>query len=129
MTRLKLDQLSRRERQIMDLLFQRGEATVNEVRDGMTDPPGYSAVRAQLNILEQKGWLDHRQDGPRYVYVPRISPAELQGSALGRVLSAFFGGSRANLMAALYDDTHGDISREELDSLGELVERLRKERS
>lgn len=119
--------LSRRERQIMDVVYRRGEAAVSEVRDEIPDPPSYSAVRAQMRILEEKGHLRHRQDGARYLYRPTVSRARARRSALRRVLSHFFDGSREELVAALLDDREGRPSPDELDGLAELVERARRE--
>src|SRR5437667_12174301 len=96
-------QLSRRERQIMDALHARGNATAAEVLSALPDPPSYSAVRALLRILEEKGHVRHRREGARYVYVPRTSPESARRSALQRVVSTFFQGSVAQAMAALLD--------------------------
>src|SRR5271166_2080161 len=92
--------LSRRERQIMDVLHARGRATAAEVLAALPDPPGYSAVRALLRILERKGHLKHRNEGARYVYLPRVSRQAASRSALKRVVSTFFAGSVAKTMAA-----------------------------
>ncbi len=97
------DDLSRRERQIMDVIHARGEATAADVRAALPRAPSYSAVRALLRILEEKGALKHREDGPRYVYVPTASPARARRAALHRVLATFFDGSLANAVAALVD--------------------------
>ena len=126
MTKQGLEELGRRERQIMDAVLALKEATVGEVREQLADPPSYSSVRAQLRILEEKGWLKHREDGPRYIYVPAVSRRSLRGPALSRLLGSLFGGSRAGLVAALYEGQE-DVSEEELDRLGELVDRLRGE--
>ena len=85
--------LSRRERQIMDALYTLGEATVGEVMDRMPDPPSYSAVRATLRVLEEKGHAKHKQDGPRYLYLPTVSRDKAQSNALKHVVGTFFGGS------------------------------------
>ena len=84
--------LSRRERQIMDIVFGRGEVTVGDVHGALADPPSYSSVRAQMRILEEKGWLRHRQDGPRYVYLAEASRSQLGGRALGQIMRSFFAG-------------------------------------
>lgn len=126
MTKRGLEELGRRERQIMDAVLELKEATVGEVRERLADPPSYSAVRAQLRILEEKGWLKHREDGPRYIYLPAISRRSLRGPALSRLLGSLFGGSRTGMVAALFDGEE-PISEEELDQLGELVDKLRKE--
>ena len=119
--------LSRRERQIMDVLYGLGEAPVSDVRERLPDPPSYSAVRAQMRILEEKGHLRHRQDGARYLYRPTVPRSRARRSALRRVLRQFFDGSREELVAALLEDREGRASREELDRLAELVERARRE--
>ena len=119
--------LSRRERQIIDVVYRLGEAGVGDVRDQLPDPPSYSAVRAQMRILEEKGHLRHRQDGARYVYRPTVPRSRARRSALRRVLSHFFDGSREELVAALLDDREARPSTEELDGLAALVESARRE--
>ena len=119
--------LSRRERQIMDVIYSCGSATVREVMDKIPDPPGYSAVRAMLRILEEKGHLQHRQDGPRYVYLPVVPREEARESAMKRVLRTFFDGSAERAVAALLDISGEDISQEELDRLAEMIEQARKD--
>ena len=119
--------LSRRERQIMDVIYARGSATVREVLDAMPDPPGYSAVRAMLRILEEKGHLGHRQDGPRYVYQPVVPREEARESALKRLLGTFFDGSAERAVAALLDLSSADLGQEELDRLAAMIEVARKE--
>ena len=98
------DDLSRRERQIMDVIHARGEATAAEVHAALPHAPSYSAVRALLRILEEKGFARHREEGPRYVYAPTESPARARRSAMQRVVKTFFDGSLANAVAALVDD-------------------------
>jgi BlaI family penicillinase repressor len=119
--------LSRRERQIMDAIYAHGSATVRDVMDSLPEPPGYSAVRAMLRILEEKGHLEHRQDGPRYVYLPVIPREEARESALKRLLGTFFDGSAERAFAALLDLSSADLSREELDRLAEMIDQARKE--
>ncbi|MGD8362212.1 MAG: BlaI/MecI/CopY family transcriptional regulator [Gemmatimonadota bacterium] len=119
--------LSRRERQIMDVIYARGSATVRDVLDAMPDPPGYSAVRAMLRILEEKGHLEHRQDGPRYVYEPVVPREEARESALKRLLGTFFDGSTERAVAALLDLSSADLGQEELDRLAAMIEVARKE--
>ena len=120
-------ELSRRERQIMDLLYQRGRATAAEVQADLPDPPGYSAVRAMLRVLEEKGHVRHQQDGPRYVYLPRVARDRAKRSALRHVVRTFFDGSTEQLVAALLDDGSTQLSEGELDRLAHLIERARKE--
>src|SRR5689334_8627146 len=95
--------LSRRERQIMDVLHAKGAAAAAEVRSALPDPPSYSAVRALLRILEEKGFIRHREEGGRYVYLPRASKQAASRSALKRVVSTFFQGSATQAMAALLE--------------------------
>jgi predicted transcriptional regulator len=120
-------ELSRRERQIMDLLYQRGKATAAEVQAELPDPPGYSAVRAMLRVLEDKGHVRHQQDGPRYVYLPRVARDRAKRSALRHVVRTFFDGSSEQLVAALLDDGSTRLSEGELDRLADLIRRARKE--
>jgi len=102
--------LSRRERQIMDVLHAREAATVAEVRAALPDPPGYSAVRALLRILEEKGHVRHRPEGARYVYQPRASRATASRSALKRLVATFFQGSVTQAMAALLENADTELS-------------------
>lgn len=118
-------QLSRRERQIMDVLFQQGEATVAEVVDRLVDPSSYSSVRKLLQILEEKGFVSHAQEGPRYVYVPTIGKERARRSALRRLRDTFFNGSSEQVMAALLDDAGRSASPADLDRLAELIDRAR----
>ena len=121
------NQLSRRERQIMDVIYARGRATVAEVRQGLPDPPTYSAVRALLRILEQKGHLRHEQEGPRYVFLPTVPRHEARQSALRHLLRTFFDGSAEGAVAALLDLEAGELSPEEYDRLAARIERARRE--
>lgn len=113
--------LSRRERQIMDIIYARGEATAAEVGEALPDPPSYSAVRALLRILEKKGHLKHREDGPRYVFMPTETREKASRSALKRVVQTFFEGSLSNAVAALVDAEAGKLSAEELQRLEAIV--------
>ncbi len=115
--------LSRRERQIMDVLFRLGEATVADVRKELADPPSYSSVRKLLGVLEEKKLVSHVQDGPRYVYRPTIGKERARRSALRRLRDTFFNGSSEQVMAALLDDA--GKSQAELDRLAELIDRAR----
>jgi predicted transcriptional regulator len=119
------DPLSRRERQIMDILYGRGPSTVNEVLDAMPDPPSSSAVRALLRILEEKGHARHEQQGTRYVYIPKVPRDRARRSALSRLVKTFYDGSAAQAAAALVDS--GSLSDEELSRLSALIERARRE--
>jgi predicted transcriptional regulator len=120
-------ELSRRERQIMDFLYRVGRAGAAEVQAHMPDPPSYSAVRAMLRVLEEKGHIRHEQDGPRYVFVPRVARDRAQRSALRHVVKTFFEGSKEQVVAALLDDRSTELSEGELDRLARLIERARKE--
>ena len=119
--------LSRRERQIMDILHAQGQATAAAVLAALPAPPGYSAVRALLRILEGKGHARHRREGARYVYVPRTSPELARRSALQRVVSTFFQGSVAQAMAALLETADTQLSDTELTRLQQLIKKARKE--
>ena len=119
--------LSRRERQIMDFLYQHGRATAAEVQANLPEPPSYSAVRAMLRVLEEKGHVHHQQDGPRYVYRPRVGRERAKRSALRHLVRTFFDGSREQLVAALLDDGAAQLSDEELDRLARLIDRARQE--
>src|SRR5687767_4630596 len=118
---------SRRERQIMDILHTRGEATAAEVLEGLPDAPSYSAVRALLRILEEKGHVKHRQEGTRYVYVPKGSREAASRSALNRIVSTFFQGSVTNTMAALLENADTKLSEADLARLEQMVKNAKKE--
>jgi predicted transcriptional regulator len=117
--------LSRRERQIMDIVYRRGRATAAEVMDDLPDPPTYSAVRAALRLLEEKGELEHEQDGPRYVYLPTVPRDRARHSALAHLMRTFFGGSAEQVVNALVEEER--LSGAELDRLAKLIERARQE--
>jgi len=119
--------LSRRERQIMDFLYRHGRATAAEVQANLPDPPSYSAVRAMLRVLEEKGHAQHEQDGPRYVYRPRVARDRAKRSALRHLMRTFFDGSREQVVAALLDDSTLQLSDDELDRLSKLIDRARQE--
>lgn len=118
--------LSRRERQIMGVIYQLGRATAAEVLAELEDPPSYSAVRAHLRILEEKGHLRHEPDGPRYVFLPTLPREQARDSALRQLVQTFFEGSTSQAMAALLDATPG-ISKAELERLSRLIDKARKE--
>ena len=119
--------LSRREREIMDVIYGMKEATVQQVLENIPNPPGYSAVRALLGVLERKGHLAHRPDGPRYIYYPLLAKEKARRNALDRVLRTFFDGSKENIVAALLDISDNNLSEEEYLRLRELIEKARKE--
>lgn len=118
--------LSRRERQIMDVLYERGRATAAEVRESLPDPPTYSSVRALLRILEEKGHIRHEVDGTRYVYLPVESARVAAESALARVVRTFFGGSVEQTVATLIRSEDAQLSEEELARLSALIEEARE---
>ena len=120
-------QLSRRERQIMDIVYRLEQATAAEVLERLPDPPSYSAVRAMLRILEEKGHLSHVQDGPRYVYQPTVAPEEASRTALRHVLRTFFDGSATEAMAALLDETGAELSEDDLSRLSALIDDARRD--
>jgi predicted transcriptional regulator len=118
--------LSRRERQILDILFKTGRASAAEVQTAVPDPPSYSAVRALLRILDEKGHVRHEQDGPRYVYAPTLPRNNAQRSALRHILQTFFNGSAEQAISALLDDQSTRLSTAELDRLASLIDHARK---
>ena len=123
----ELPGLSRRERQIMDFLFQRGQASVGEVMDGIPNPPGYSAVRATLRTLEQKGRVTHVEEGRAYIYKPTVRRDAARRSALTHVLKTFFDNSAEQAVAALLELRGPKLSGAELERVSRIVEQARKE--
>src|SRR3982751_5031951 len=119
--------LSRRERQIMDFLFERGKASVAEVQDGIPNPPGYSAVRATLRTLEQKGKVEHEEDGRAYVYKPTVRREAARKSALTHVLKTFFDNSAEQAVAALLELRGPKLTGAELERVSKIVDQARKE--
>jgi len=122
-----LSGLSRRERQIMEILYQRGKASASEVREAMADAPSYSAVRAMLRILEEKGHLKHQEEGLKYVYSPTLARDKAKRSAVQHLLDTFFNGSPEQIMAALLDVSSTRLTHEELDRMSAMIEKARKE--
>ena len=120
-------QLSRRERQIMEVLHARGQATAEEVKSALADAPSYSAVRALLRILEEKGHVKHRREGLRYVHLPTEAKARASRSALRRVVRTFFGGSAPLAVAALLEASDTELSPKEIDQLQTIIDQARKE--
>ena len=119
--------LSRRERQIMDILYRNGKASANDVRDAMDDAPSYSAVRAMLRVLEEKGHVRHQAEGLKYVYVPTVARDKAKRSAVKHMLETFFNGSPEQAVAALLDVASTRLTREELDRMAQLIEQAKKE--
>ena len=118
-------ELGKRERQIMDVVYRLGRATVADVRAGLDDPPTYSAVRGMLRFLEDKGHLRHVQDGVKYVYLPTVAPSKARRSALQKLVRTFFGGSTREAVAALIEEKK--LGSDDLDRLQELIDLARKE--
>src|SRR2546423_12858654 len=119
--------LSRRERQIMDVIYGRDRPTPADVREATPLPPSYSAVRAMLRLLEEKGYLRHEQDGPRYVFLPTLSRERARQSAMKQLLQTFFDNSAEQAVAALLDMSRPPLHDAELDPLSEMIARARKE--
>ena len=119
--------LSRRERQIMDILFQRGKASASEVREVMEDAPSYSAVRAMLRVLEEKGHVRHQEEGLRYVYLPTVAKEKAKRAAVKHMLDTFFNGSPEQIVAALLDVSSTELTKDELDRMAAMIEKARKE--
>ncbi|HEU0054190.1 MAG TPA: BlaI/MecI/CopY family transcriptional regulator, partial [Longimicrobium sp.] len=119
--------LSRRERQIMDVVYRLGKAAVSDVLERLPDPPSYSAVRALMRILEEKGHLRHEVDGPRYLYLPTVPRDDASVSALSQVVRTFFGGSTEAAVAALLDLPEHGLSGPELERLSRLINDARRQ--
>jgi len=119
--------LSRRERQIMDVIYEIKEATVQQVMERLPSAPGYSAVRALLRVLEHKGHLTHRQDGPRYIFVPLLAKEKARRNALRHLLKTFFDDSTEEAMAALLDISEDNLSEKDYRRLMDLIHKARNE--
>lgn len=122
-----LPSLSRREREIMDILHRRGRATVAEVMEALSGEPAYSTVRAQLRVLEEKGHVRHEEDQLRYAYLPAVSRQRVRRSALKHLLDTFFDGSPEKVVEALLGKEGAGIADDELERMAELIERARRE--
>jgi predicted transcriptional regulator len=118
--------LSRRERQIMDIVYRRGKATAAQILAEMSDPPSYSAIRALLRILVDKKHLHHRADGPRYVYSPAVPRQKARARALAQVVNTFFEGSALKAASALLGSSQRKLTKVELDELSALIDAARK---
>jgi len=119
--------LTRRERQIMDVLFRRGRATAAEVMDALPGNSSYSTVRTQLRVLEEKGHVRHEDDGVRFVYMPALARHAARKSALRHVVDTFFGGSAEKAVAALLGGEGARLTDEQLDRIAEMIAKARKE--
>jgi BlaI family penicillinase repressor len=122
-------ELSRRERQIMDILFARGRATGQEIQEGLADKPNYSSVRTILRVLERKGYVRHFEEGLRYVYEPTVARAAASRSALQRIIRTFFDGSAKEAVAALLDPSAFHVSEEELKELARMIDVSKRDRA
>ena len=120
------ESLSRRERQIMDIVHRLGEASAAQVMEEMSDPPSYSAIRALLRIMVDKGHLQHREDGPRYVYSATVSRQKARARAMAQVVNTFFDGSALKAVSALLGSSQRKLTKAELDELSEMIEAARK---
>ena len=120
-------QLGRRERQIMDVIYRRGKASVAEVRAELPDPPSYSAVRAMLGFLEDKGYLRHQQSGLKYVYLPAQDTRQVRASALQHMVKTFFGGSPEQAVAALLEMSDNKLSSKDRQYLSQLIKKAQQE--
>src|SRR4051794_9763850 len=118
--------LSRRERQIMDVLYRRGPASAAEVLESLPEPPSYSAVRALLRVLEQKGHIRHEENEGRYVFMPTVPREKAKRSAIRHLVQTFFDGSPEEAVAALLDAASAKLSESELDRLQKLIDKARK---
>jgi predicted transcriptional regulator len=127
MARPAHDRLSRRERQIMNVVYRMGRATAAEVLEALPDPPSYSAIRALLRVLEEKGHLRHEQDGPRYIFLPTVPRDKARRSALRQLVQTFFEGSTAQAVAALLGEPNTRLTDEDLDRLSRLIDQARQE--
>ncbi len=121
------NELSKRERQIMDVIYRRNSASVKEVLEEIPDPPSYSAVRAMLNILEAKGFLKHTQQGKKYIYIPTIPHVKAMQSAIKQVLRTYFNNSVEDAVAAIINIDRKNLEQTDFDSLARLIESTRKE--
>jgi predicted transcriptional regulator len=122
-----MQKLSRRERQIMDVLYERGRATAAEILAALPDPPSYSAIRALIKVLEDKGHVKHQEDGPRYVFTPSVPRAKARRNAVKHLLQTFFDDSAGEAVASLLGSSAGKLKPEELDKIEELIARARKD--
>jgi predicted transcriptional regulator len=123
----RLAKLSRRERECLDIHFKRGQATVADVQESLADPPSYSAVRATLNVLVDKGHAQHREDGPRYVYLPAIPAGSARTAAVQHLVDTFFGGSAEEAAVALLAMSDAKVSREAIERITRGIQDARKE--
>jgi predicted transcriptional regulator len=119
--------LSRRERQIMDVIYELEEATAAQVMERLPNPPGYSAVRALLKVMEEKGHLNHKMEGPRYVFIPTLPREQARETALRHLVDTFFDGSTEKVVAALLDISEAKLADEDYQRLSQIIANARKE--
>ena len=122
-----MESLSRRERQIMDIIYRKGEASASEVRNALNDPPSYSSVRTIMRVLENKGYLRHKERDLKYVYMPIISQTKAKHTALQHLIKTFFNGSPEKVVAAILDNGDIELSEEELERIAALIEQAKRE--
>jgi predicted transcriptional regulator len=120
-------QLGRRERQIMDVIYRRGRASVTDVLTDLPDPPTYSAVRGMLRLLEEKGFVHHEQEGLKYLYVPADDTRQVRANALKHMVKTFFGGSPEQAVAALLEMSDSKLSAKDKQYLAQLIKKARQE--
>jgi BlaI family transcriptional regulator, penicillinase repressor len=120
-------QLSRRERQIMDVIYKLGKATAADVHERLADQPTYSTVRAKLRVLEEKGYVRHEEQGPRYLFIPTTPRDKARRSALQHLVETFFGGSAEQVVATLLDSSASRLTDTELQRLSDMIEKARKD--
>jgi predicted transcriptional regulator len=119
--------LSRRERQIMEILYRDGKVSVSQVMEAMEDAPGYSAVRAMMRVLEEKGHVKHQAEGLKYVYLPVVAREKAKRSAVKHLLDTFFSEAPEQVVAALLDVSSNRLTAEELDRMAAMIDKARKE--
>jgi BlaI family transcriptional regulator, penicillinase repressor len=122
------DPLSRRERQVMNIIYEKGQATATDIHESLPDRPTFSATRAIIRTLEEKGHIRHEEQGLRYIYLPVVSPDKAKRSALAHVVSTFFSGSASSLMATLLESSTGNLTDDELEELEKMIQRAKKEK-
>ncbi|MCB0279487.1 MAG: BlaI/MecI/CopY family transcriptional regulator [Calditrichaeota bacterium] len=127
MLQTKDERLSKREQQIMDIMYEHGKCTANQVHQYLPDPPSYSAVRAMLRVLEEKGIIGHMQDGIRYVFYPIVGREKAKRSALQNIIQTFFNGSAENAVAALIDMNKSEMTSDEFDRMAALIKNAKAE--
>ena len=127
MTEKFFEKLSSRERQIMDVIYRNGKATAAEIRNAIDDAPSYSAIRAFLRILTDKGYVGHEQEGPRYVYFPKVDRKKVQRSMVTKILHDFFNDSTESVVATLLDVSRQNLTDEDFERLSKLIQKAREE--